>query len=242
MAIATRHGHVARAIEFFKRNDKYFAVGRTTPWDDETQPPAPSTTAYDIEELVGLKKVDNCYLVVPDNVNGTIEYRGSKWRIVTESLETTVAGIDPIPEGTLTIPVTSLLGMAVGQRLRVAKLYEGTITAIDPANNKVTLDTATPAMIEPGSPVEGGALVEGARWVYMDAYLRYDQFPLVTYRQIGIYSSVEPSNVDTMRSKAYSDTGENEYIRAGILEVLDNRKPTPREIDQKEMLSLIIEF
>lgn len=240
MAIATRNGHVARAIEFFKRNDKYFAVGRTSPWDNETQPPAPATNAYDIEELVGLKKVDNCYLVVPDN-NGSIEYRGSKWRIVPEKLETTVSGTG-VTTGSLVVPVTSLLGMSVGQRLRIAKKYEGVITAIDSVNNKVTLDAAAPSTIAAGSPVEGGAIVEGARWVYMDAYLRYDQFPLVTYRQIGVYSAVEPSNVDTMRSKTYATGGTDEFTKTGILEVVDNRKPTPREIDQKEMLSLIIEF
>jgi hypothetical protein len=239
MAIATRGSHVARAIEFFKRNDKYFGIGRVSAWDNETAPPAPDSNLYNIQELVGLKKVDNCYLVIQDE-NGSIEYRDSKWRIVPETLETSLS--TTVSSGGFDIQLQSLLGVTLGSKLRVDDKYEGVITAVDSPNNTVTLDTAAPSLINAGAKVIGGAVVEGARWVYVDSYLRYEQFPLVTYRQVGVYSMVQPANLDIMKSAAYSTEAVDEYTKTGILEVVDNRKPTPREVDQKELLSLIIEF
>lgn len=36
---------------------RFIAIGRTTPWEDETNPPRPNEDATEIEELIGLQRV-----------------------------------------------------------------------------------------------------------------------------------------------------------------------------------------
>jgi hypothetical protein len=241
MAIATMSGHVSRALEFYNKAGKYFSIGRTTPWDDETTPPAPSLDDFKLEELVALKKVDNCFLVIQDNENGTINYRDNKWRIVADHLETTI-GTEGVLEGSTQVPLTSLAGILVGNKLRIDNEYEATISGINTANNFVTLDTPAPRNINPGAPVLGGAYVEKAKYVYIDCTLNYDQFPIVTYRQVGLQTGVQRTNLDVMKSAAYSPTGVDEFENLGVLEIIDNRPPTVRQVDQRETISIVIEF
>lgn len=86
LPIATTMGHVSRAISFYELPNVYFALGKTSPWDNENAegfvPPAPSMDATTLEELVGMKKVSTKSLVYPDD-NGTIIYRDQTWRKVT---------------------------------------------------------------------------------------------------------------------------------------------------------------
>ncbi len=97
MAICTIKGHVSRAIDFFnKGNSMFVGIGKSKPWDAssvkdydpkidyEQYPPAPSNTD-ELLEIIGYKQIEFRALVVQDNVNGTLEYRGTKWRIVPES-------------------------------------------------------------------------------------------------------------------------------------------------------------
>lgn len=93
MAICTLLGHVSRALAFCEKDNKYFSIGKPTPWaagevddfdetkDYELNPPDPKNTDT-ILDIVGFKKVEFCSMVVPDNAAGTLEYRGTKWRIV----------------------------------------------------------------------------------------------------------------------------------------------------------------
>lgn len=91
MAVTTTLGHVSRALDFYDRDDVYFAYGRTTTWPNDSngkaegdplfQPPLESIQATTLEELVGYKKVEIKHMVVPDE-NGTIYYRQTKWKIV----------------------------------------------------------------------------------------------------------------------------------------------------------------
>lgn len=93
MAICTLLGHVSRALLFAEKESKYFSIGKPTPWSDkevddfdptkdyEMNPPEPKNTDT-ILDIVGFKKVEFCSMVVPDNASGTLEYRGTKWRIV----------------------------------------------------------------------------------------------------------------------------------------------------------------
>jgi hypothetical protein len=83
MAISTVYGHVSRALEFFHRDDLYFAVGRTTVWADESVPPAPDVNLQEIEEVIAFKKVMEKKIVVPD-AEGSIFYMGDYYREVTE--------------------------------------------------------------------------------------------------------------------------------------------------------------
>lgn len=239
MAIATNAAHVSRALEFYKKEGKYFSIGRTTPWDDEANPPAPNTSDFKLDDIVALKKVDNVYLVVQDS-NGTISYRDSKWRIVTPEITTTTS--NAISSGATTVYITSLSSIVVGNKLRIGNTYEGKILTINTQNNTVVLDTPAPEDIPIGSEVYGGAFVENARHVYIDCSLNYDQFPIVTYRQVGVQTLVTPNTQDILRSSAYSSSGLDEYTSLGKLEIIDNRAPTVREADQKENISLIIEM
>lgn len=238
MAIAVNGGHVSRALDFYHAAGKYFIIGGTTPWDDETTPDTPNVNDFKLRDVVGLKKVDNTHLVVPDP-NGSIQYRNQNWKIVADSINTTVSATGVTANATV-VPVNSVAGLVVGSKLRIANLYEGNITSI--SGLLVTLDTPAPADIPSGSSVIGGALVEGAKYVYVDCYLNYDQFPLVTYRQIGLCTGVTPNTSDVLKAAAYTMNGVNEYTSLGILEILDNRVPSTRDISQRELLSLIIEF
>lgn len=83
------------------------------------------------------------------------------------------------------------------------------------------------------------ALRLGAKWVYLSAVIEYDELPLTTYRQIGIYSGlVKASSVPEGKTNLLP----SEVANPGILEIIDNRKPTYRELDRREMISTIIEF
>lgn len=238
MAIAVNGGHVARALDFYRTAGKYFIIGGTTPWDDDSAPDTPSVSDFRLKDVVGLKKVDNTHLVIPD-ANGSIQYRSQNWKIVSESINTTVSSAGVTNNATV-VPVASVAGLTVGSKIRVANIYECKITSI--SGLLLTVDTPAPQDIPAGSTVIGGALVEGAKYVYVDCYLNYDQFPLVTYRQIGLCTGVTPNTEDVLKDAAYSLSGTNEYTSLGNLEILDNRVPSTRDISQRELLSLIIEF
>lgn len=238
MAIATNGGHVSRALDFFHSQGKYFILGGTQPWDDDSSPDTPNVTDFKLRDVIGLKKVDNTYLVVPDE-NGSIQYRTQNWRIVTESVKTTV-GTTGVTSGSTVVPVASVAGLTVGSKVRVAELYDATINSI--SGNLLTLSVAAPTAIAAGKPVIGGAIVEGAKYVYVECYLNYDEFPLATYRQIGLCTGVTPDTENILLSKDYSAGSADEFTSLGILEVLDNRVPSTRDAAQRELLSLIIEM
>lgn len=95
MAICTLEGHVSRALDFFHKDSIFVCIGKSTPWtaedvddfdnerDYEQYPPAPKNTDK-MKEVIGYKRVEFRSLVVQDDVAGTLEYRGTKWRIVPE--------------------------------------------------------------------------------------------------------------------------------------------------------------
>lgn len=242
MAIAVNGGHVSRALDFYQKGSKYIIVGGTQVWEDEPTPDTPNVADFKLKDVIGLKKVDNTFLVVPDNENGTISYRDQKWRVVLESLETKV-GVSGISNGSNIVNVESVTGLTVGSRIRIGDIYEGTITAI--SGLKLTLDTKSPQTVNADVPVIGGAIVEGAKYVYIEGYLEYDHFPLATYRQIGLCTGVvpkDPSNDNILRSAAFSTSREDEYSSLGLLEILDNRSPIPRDRNMRELISMIVEF
>lgn len=97
MAICTLQGHVSRAMDFRDKESKFIGIGKSTPWsredigeeydssrDYEQYPPVPRNTDS-LKEIIGYKRVEFCSLVAPDDAAGTLEYRGTKWRIVSDS-------------------------------------------------------------------------------------------------------------------------------------------------------------
>lgn len=244
IAISTLQGHVNRAIDFYKSAGKYIIIGGTTPWADDSSPDLPNELDYKLKDVVALKKVDDIKLVVPDE-NGTISYRQSRWRSVSERIDTITTG--SVSSGNTVIPVASVAGLVPGTKIRVDNSYECKIISTE--GLLVTVDTPAPKDISSGSSILGGALVEGAKYVYLVAYLEYGTFPVTkkdgtkySYRQVGLCTGVTPNTPDILRSAEYSSTNSNEYTSLGSLEVLDNRLPATRSTEQQESIGLIIEF
>lgn len=92
MAICTLKAHVSRAIDFYNKDSIYFCIGKTSKWtaddiedfnesiDYDKNPPLP-TNKSDMSEVIGYKRAEFKSLVVQDD-NGSLEYRGTKWRAV----------------------------------------------------------------------------------------------------------------------------------------------------------------
>lgn len=91
LPITTTMGHVSRAILFQQMPYIYFGLGRSTPWEGELEAeesgeefsaPLPSVDATELDELIGLKRVDVKALVTPDG-DGTVVYRDRTWRKIS---------------------------------------------------------------------------------------------------------------------------------------------------------------
>lgn len=86
LPVTTTAGHVSRAISFFELKNVYFALGKSSPWENENDPnfsaPLPSVEARELQELIGMKRCDIKSLVVPDD-EGTVIYRDRNWRRVS---------------------------------------------------------------------------------------------------------------------------------------------------------------
>lgn len=83
MPIVTNTGCV-RLCKLMKDNFTFwFGVGRTTPWTNESNPPQETANTTVISEIQGFKRVEQVLYVVPDN-NGTIIFKGQKYRVVNE--------------------------------------------------------------------------------------------------------------------------------------------------------------
>ena len=97
LPITTTMGHVSRAILFQQMPYIYFGLGRTSPWEGETyaaehgglnedgsefSAPLPSVETTELDELIGMKRVDTKALVIPDD-EGTVVYRDRTWRKIS---------------------------------------------------------------------------------------------------------------------------------------------------------------
>lgn len=258
MAIATIGGHVKRAIDFYNSQDSmYFIIGGETSWvdhpdkkgttdEDKDTPPLPKEENFRLVDIIGLKKIDSISLVrraTAEETDNVIIHNNNRWKKVDSTLSTTLAAA--VMKDSLTITLASSAGFKVGSKLRVGNIYEGTIISMN--GNTVTLDVATPIDIAAGTTIIGAAIVEGAKYVYVECKLPYANFPVATYRQIGLCTGVVPVSgiVDSygiLRAAKYTTSQKDEYVSIGTLEILDNRAPTPRNQDQSENLSMIIEF
>ncbi len=167
-AITTIGSKVRKATEFINLNNVFMGLGKSTPWEDDDNPPSPERLAKALIEPIGYKQVTTKVLVVPDT-NGEFVTKDGKFRQVA---------------------------------------FEN-------------------------------AYDENACWVYVELDIDYAELPLGWYRQIGLFTGltraagVEPGKVALLPTEVES---------AGILEVLDNRKPSSRLEDQRETISLVIEF
>jgi hypothetical protein len=76
-----------------------------------------------------------------------------------------------------------------------------------------------------------------SRWVYITTTLRYNEVQLTEYRQVGIYNKVQPKDgvVDDLLSPS-------QVKDFGLLIALNNRYRVTRQIDTRDIYSLVIEF
>lgn len=86
MAITTMLGHVNRAKDFFNKESIYFALGRSSAWDDEMSPPNEDAGAVALDEVIGYKRYMVKHIVRPvkDNEQADIRYKNEDWKIISE--------------------------------------------------------------------------------------------------------------------------------------------------------------
>jgi len=60
----------------------FVGVGRTTPWENEEQPPSPTSDITELEELILYKRPDRLSFVIPDS-EGNIVVRGQNYKAIT---------------------------------------------------------------------------------------------------------------------------------------------------------------
>lgn len=143
------------------------AVGRTSPWTNENNPPIEEITVQDIVEIQGFKKID-FISACKEDVNGEIIFKDKKYSIVSDV----------------------------------------------------------------------NAYSYGARWVYVRAILLYENFPLCTYRQIGIYADTVPSaGHETKNILLPSQVDSN-----GALMIYNNIPPVIRDANSKNIIEAVIEI
>jgi len=82
MATTTLKSHTLRAMEFILKTDVYFVLAKSSTWPDEENP-TPETPETELDTPITYKKVQQVYLVIPDD-EGTIEYGDTFWSVVPE--------------------------------------------------------------------------------------------------------------------------------------------------------------
>jgi hypothetical protein len=139
------------------------------------------------------------------------------------------------PEGDITFqpPVEDIAATTLTELIAYKKVVTKNLVVPD-ANGTITYRSTKWKIVNPTD-----ALAQGARWVYVQTELAYDEVPLLTYRQIGLFSRLVKKTSVPAGQLALLPT---EVETSGYLEVLDNRKPVTRQVDQKEILELIVEF
>ena len=81
------------------------------------------------------------------------------------------------------------------------------------------------------------AYTSGARWVYFRADLKYDQFPVVTYRQTGLYLDLTPTEGNEGKEILLP----SEIQSNGILLYYRNHPPRYRTSDSVDVIEIVIE-
>lgn len=90
MPTATIQSYVENALRIREQADNtYLALGKTSPWENESIPPVAEEDIADLQELVGFKKMDNVSLCKPladgEGTNfATVKYRGTTWALIPD--------------------------------------------------------------------------------------------------------------------------------------------------------------
>ena len=247
-ATSTSISHVSRALDLFDSETIYIAIGQQSAWTDENSPPITDPTSLLINQVVGYKKVSDKYMVVPDP-DGSITYRDSQWRIVppnrfefqtisvtnVDSVTVEIQSYDPVELDALTVGSKIMLmdGVNIG--------HASKITHIAGTSNQRVLTIADGAdkTYGIGTVCHWGLISEICRAVFLGAWIRFDELPLYPYRTIGVFNRLEIADGVSTNKLALLPA---EVAKPGLCEIVEFRKVTSRDIDQKEYISAIVEF
>ncbi len=86
---------------------------------------------------------------------------------------------------------------------------------------------------------EQEALNSFTRWVYLAAWIHYNELPEVSYRQTAVITDLT-FKPDTLPGKLA--VLPNEVENSGYALVVNNRSPIQRTADQREFIEFIVEF
>ncbi len=78
--------------------------------------------------------------------------------------------------------------------------------------------------------------------LYLDVLLDYDNYPLISFRAIGLLENPTWMNVDIETDCTEQEYDVGDLHSQGVLHYIDNRLVTHRSISQKEKVSIILEF
>lgn len=266
MAITTNGAHVSRALDFFNKDNIYFAIGKSTAWNEADTPIEPSITDEALQEIIGYKKVETMYMVVQDEVNGTISYRDSKWSVVAPDqamdrsskwvyLDTTLR-YDELPLG-----YYRQVGLYTGLIPYQGRAQKSCITITSNATGDGNLDIMVGDTQLTVSVLTGDTTVDIATKILEGGVNGWTisagdttDAVIFTCNTVGVNTVSSSSNTTgvactietiTEGTDAVSQKTNllpSEVDNHGILEVVDNRGASNRLADQKEKLSLVIEF
>lgn len=94
MAVATYNSHVESAKYFLDKNaTTYLAIGKTSAWSDEENPPQDDPNATKLDEVIGYKKADKVSLCRPlvsgeETTFTKIVYGNKTWVLVPKEKAT----------------------------------------------------------------------------------------------------------------------------------------------------------
>ena len=90
LATATIQSYVENALRIREQaNNTFLALGKTSPWENESMPPVAEEDVTDLQELVGFKRMDNVSLCRPVHEGeGTsypkVSYKGTTWALIPD--------------------------------------------------------------------------------------------------------------------------------------------------------------
>ncbi len=82
--VTTYHGRIHRGIVFKNSNDHWLAIGKTTAWADDSNPPAEDPTDTDITDIKGYKKITTKSMCYPVASGGDVTILGQDYKFCSD--------------------------------------------------------------------------------------------------------------------------------------------------------------
>ena len=83
--ITTKYGRIHRGIVWKNINSLWVAIGKTSAWSDDANPPAEDVSTTDISEIKGFKKITNKSMCYPVSTgSGDVTVLGQDYKFSTD--------------------------------------------------------------------------------------------------------------------------------------------------------------